>query len=212
MRAVEFAFRYVHERLGMLTDVDRHWQSIEDAYTAEGRFYHDLDHIEEMVVWLWLNYEDVNDWMDTHVWILWAAIYHDFIDPKADAAVRRSANRSAADLFYALPDGTPYEVEFRRTLVKWTNEAIMTTDKHITDNKLYQYLVDADLRRFTCEDNKHADQIRLEYPEHSDAKFNKGREAILEFYKARDPFFYTCNDSHLAIQNIERQLAELRQG
>lgn len=211
MRAIEFIFRYVHDGMGLLTNVDREWKRVEEAYSDPSRVYHNLDHIEEMCIWLFMNYEDENDWIDTHLWILWAAIYHDIIDTKAEKAERRSANLSAANLFYGLPDDSPYDIAFRKKVVKWTSDAILATETHQTDNPLHQYLVDADLLRFSHDFDMYSDQIRQEYKEHGDTVFNRGRKAVLEKFAARNPFYYHCSDqlNQKALNNINKAIKEL---
>ncbi len=194
--SVQTIYRDTHFALNLETSWEEAWDDLVEVYSHPGRVYHDFSHIEEMVLWLWANYP-----VDASIWaILYAAFYHDYVDTKSKTAEFDSA-AIAAD---KMSNGA-----FNPTDVRLVAEAIMATATHQSDDVRIQYLIDADLLRFTCEDNRYADQIREEYAEHPDEAFNNGREGILEHFGARDPFFYHAEGSEAALANIARQLAEL---
>lgn len=184
------------------------WDELVCAYSEEYRHYHNLDHIEEVVCFLNTNYP----YQETKDLILFAGFYHDFYNTKDKLAEELSALHGYT--VYAAAAG--YNVEddqldqFLRN-GQFIHAAIMATKTHETEILEYQYLVDADLQRFRAEDNIYADQIRLEYAEHSDEVFNAGRPIVLNRFLNREPFFYNCGETENmeAKANIQRQLDEL---
>jgi predicted metal-dependent HD superfamily phosphohydrolase len=192
----EVTYRSLHRQFEIHDySADEGWGDIYGAYSEPGRVYHNLDHIDEMILWLAHNAPE-----EHRHWLMWAAIYHDFIDPKADDAVLLSAVTGIGALGNtdAFHEGS-----------KLVFDGIMGTDGHKSDDPFVQWVIDADLQRFRCPDDRYADQIRLEYLEVPDEAFNIGRKAILESFRDRDPIFYYSDGADEVITNIDRQLREL---
>lgn len=187
------------------------WSYLVDAYTEDYRVYHNLDHIEEMVTYLDIYYP----YDETKDLILFAAFFHDFHNTKDPLAEELSAQWATtyflgSAYYNTIHTTEEQENDLMREAV-FIHGAIMATKTHETNVAEWQWLVDADLQRFMATDNRYADQIREEYSEHSDEKFNAGRPVVLKRFLNREPFFYHGSEAEnqAAKENIQRQLDEL---
>ncbi len=208
MRAIQLIYRQLHLECGLTNDIDEGWDEVIKPYLNPTLFYHNIDHIEEVCIWLLENMTVPDD--EHHCGLLWAGLFHDWVDPREKDAESKSARAMLDYLGKNMSDSLPYLVAFKNKTLDIATSAIMSTITHKSDNIFDQWMIDADLMRFICHDDRFAIQIRKEYPNTPDDVFNFHRERILKEYLARDPFFYHMsylNDT--AKENIERQLAEL---
>jgi predicted metal-dependent HD superfamily phosphohydrolase len=208
VRAITLIYRLLHRDTGLVTPLDEEWNFVQRTYLNGSLFYHNIDHIEEVCAWLMEN-ADV-DHEEEYLGLLWGGLFHDWVDPRKKLAEVRSAAALVDFLDEAMVEGKPWSRTSKIKIIEVAADAIIATQSHVTDDPVSQWLVDADLLRFTCEDNRYAHQIRQEYPDTPDDVFNFHRERILKQYLARDPFFYHVPElDDLAKANIQRQLAEL---
>lgn len=162
------------------------WARIYNAYNDPSRYYHNMNHIHEMLVMLSeLVFYKVDE---EDYWILvLAIIYHDFYNG-VDAAEKKSAFEAV--LFYYTKARKP-TMENGELL----RETILATKDHQSDDTRIQWVIDFDLYRLTYPEEMWTPAIRMEYPQHSDEIFNKGRAAILQKFYNRTPFFYHLGNS-----------------
>lgn len=176
------------------------WATVERAYSREDRFYHNLDHIREMLEWF-DNHPDIAG-MDAPLYniIRYSIIMHDFYCGGRDAE-KRSAQHAIQILFLSSKNLSMSDVRYQMNHI-W--EMIEATAYHLDDVKRYgslmrnvhvKWILDADLIRFLDPDwRKHADNIRKEYAAHPDDKFNAGRRHVLENFLKLEPFYFTLSD------------------
>lgn len=208
MRAIELIYRQMHMECGLTCSMDDGYKFVSEPYLNPTLFYHNLDHIEEVCVWLLENMKVVYD--EQHCGLLWAGMFHDWVDPRNNNAEQLSANNMAGFLENHMPNNTAIQRVFKEKVINIAYSAIMATETHKSDDIYDQWMIDADLIRFTCPDDRFAALIRKEYPETPDDIFDFHREHILKEFLARDPFFYhTPQLDVLAKQNIELQLTAL---
>ena len=185
------------------------YEKVYAYYDTGDRFYHNFDHIEEMVVLL-----SQQKWGPGQTFSMWqtvfAAFMHDAYDPKHPDAERLSADL-AEEVFANIPvvlHSTEYDAFIRNV-----RNMILCTANHQAETVAEHRLVDADLMRFCVGPwEKWAQQIREEYNEHSDEKFDAGRKIVLERFFSRRPFYSMHTeglDDFKAYTNIKAQLAEL---
>lgn len=189
-------------------DCERFWRILKAQYSSSGyRVYHDLRHVEEVAMFL----DERYPFDETKDLIIFAGFLHDFYNTKDPLAEELSAT-AAAMMYLEVADADQLLSDDQAIRnANFIHGAIMATKTHVTEVPGYQYLVDADLQRFLATDNTYADQIREEYKEHTDEKFNAGRPVVLERFKSREPFFYhgTEVENEAAYANIQRQLDEI---
>lgn len=203
---LEKRYEWTWYELGLETDWRPHWLKLVDAYSASGRVYHDLRHVFEMVEWL-CKYAPYTSTL--LALLLWSAFYHDYENPKSLSAEEDSAARAMEIYFVNI---CAEHVKSGASLVggQVIQNCILGTKGHVSHNTLVQWVIDADLQRFRCQDDRYALMIREEYAEHPDSVFNPGRIAVLEKYAARTPFFYHSDGEDEAAKSIQRQLQEAR--
>jgi predicted metal-dependent HD superfamily phosphohydrolase len=190
------------------------YDKIVDRYTGPNRFYHDLNHIEEGVLYLY----EFPHWPKgvtgerMKFTAILAFFYHDFVDPIATAAEIKSALAMQTEVYEwvdCLVGNDAYNRAIGMVDIAYT--AICDTETHISDSMVGKMVVDADLMRFVEGDWRvWAEQIRKEYAHHPDELFNPGRRIVLEHFRSRSPFFYFVQHRDCdAYRKIDEQLAEL---
>lgn len=204
--SVEAAFYEAARFFGYPNDylLDYEWLRIHQAYNHPSRYYHNMNHVYEMLLMLDEHLGDLDVISENNYYVLMLAIiYHDFYNGVKDAE-----NKSAfeATIYYYLKAKKP-TMENGELL----GEAIRATQDHQSDNILIQWLIDFDLYRLTCPGDVWSPAIRLEYPQHSDKIFNAGRKAILEKFYNREPIFYHLGykDNLKAYNSLFDQIREL---
>lgn len=202
---LEERYSWTWTELGLQDNYKPQWEALAAAYAGKSRIYHDLMHIFEMVDWLWHNAPYNGDLMAL---LLWAAFYHDYENTKSKTAEEDSAVR-ALSVYYAFMPDTQILLGHALIGAQVIQRCILGTKGHESDNEIVQWLIDADLQRFRCPDERYADMIRQEYSEHPDEAFNAGRKIILEKYANRKPFFYHSEGEAEALASINKQLRNI---
>ncbi len=183
------------------------WRGLELAYGADGRFYHNLTHIQHALDIAEQLQEVATDFTAVRL-ALW---FHDVVyDP------RRSDNeaQSAAYAVQVLqPLGVPAEILGKVT------DLILATKSHEAPNADPNAFVvlDADLAILSAppaQYDAYARAIRQEYSFVPEAQYRAGRTAVLQKFLARSPFYFTewmqeRRDAAVT-QNISRELDRLQ--
>lgn len=182
------------------------WHKLAVAYSANGRFYHNLIHIQHM-----LTIADQLQNVATEFTAVQLAIwFHDIVyDP------RRSDNeaQSAVVAEQALrPLGVP------AVTLSLVSDLILATKSHETAvaNPNCFVMLDADLAIFSApaeQYDAYAQAIRQEYSFVADEAYRAGRTAVLRRLLARSPFYFTVwmrkRGETAVTQNITRELNQL---
>jgi len=178
-------------------------------YEAEDRFYHDTEHIREVLAQVFMGSMDLPDNQRTALAL--AAVWHDVV---YDSRAPKGQNELMS-VGYALGIGEWIGVE--PYVLNMVKRLILLTIDHKTDESdhLGQLLIDADLSRFAADWPdfvKHNEDIRAEYDWVSDEDWLAGRAAVLEKYLWRTPFYYLAHErtSQRAQLNLVRAISELK--
>jgi predicted metal-dependent HD superfamily phosphohydrolase len=191
-----------------VSDLARFWPTwlddelrvrLEAAY-AEGRGYHDLRHLSEVL-------EHVDELMaaddPAREAVLLAAWFHDSVYDGRSDDEERSAHLAEESL-----GGSPLAAEVAR-LVRVTAD-----HRPATDDVAGQVLCDADLAILAAGPERYASYVqgvRAEYAHVSDADFALGRALVLRDLLAKPTLFHTATARNrweaAARANIERELS-----
>lgn len=180
-------------------------------YNDLSRSYHNLDHVEEMVLYLY----DYPGWPLTAIGqrekftAIAAAFFHDYVDPRSPEAELLSAEACLREM---MSWGIVKPTTHLMVIATNASKAILTTKDHVGYSVVEQMLIDADLQRFVTGDWRvWANQIRLEYADVPEALFNEGRLAVLERFRSRSPFFYLAQHQDCeAYRRLDEQIAECK--
>ena len=182
------------------------WRELAAAYGADGRFYHNLTHIEHTLDVAEQLREVAVDFTAVQL-ALW---FHDVVyDP------RRSDNE-AESAAYAVrvlrPFGVPDDL-----LAKVTTLILATQMHEATNDPDMWVVLDADLsilRAPPAQYDAYAQAIRQEYRFVPEEAYMAGRTAVLQKFLARKPFYLTAWMRELrdtaVYQNLSRELAKLK--
>lgn len=181
------------------------FESLVVRYGENGRFYHNLHHIESVLDHI----QPLLDRSENRVALQLAAWFHDVIydaqrhDNEAQSVVY--ARRVLTDL--KLPEAVICEVERLIMLTAGHKTAVSDEDGHI--------LLDADLAILAAEPGEYdvyAQAIRQEYVHVPDEAYREGRAQVLRSFGER-PFLYYLPEHQSwklkARANIQRELASL---
>lgn len=178
------------------------WQEIEKQYSEKGRHYHNLLHLEKMI----LELETVKDRISDFDEVLFSVFYHDVI---YDASSKSNEEKSAA---YAIP---------RLQKLKVSPDSVSKIQDQITATKAHQkandndtnYLLDADLSVLGKDLETYLDysrRIRKEYSIYPDLLYKPGRKKVLKHFLKLDGIFKTeefrAQYETQAIKNIKAEL------
>ncbi len=197
----ELAGRYTQDQ-----DLIRErWQDLEVYYTGPHRFYHNLDHIQELLQLAAENREKFSRYDE----ILFAIFYHDAVyDVNSTHNEEKSAQLAKLSL---------ENFDLTREQLDFIPEAILATKKHEqhSDPDINLFL-DLDLHILASDWQKYDQyrhQIRKEYSLFPDLFYKPGRKKILQqilnhprIYKTAG--FYQLHEE-AARKNLQRELSYL---
>jgi predicted metal-dependent HD superfamily phosphohydrolase len=200
---LESAWSLIADTFDIDEELSREWlQQVIHRYSEPHRFYHTLDHIDEMCHTLNLFRRYMED--DKFSELLIAAIFHDFIyeaGSKSNETLSAAAARTFCGVFHG--DGPNADD---------VAGMIMETVHHDPDPRNFRAcaLVDADLLRFASERSSYHDYcIRQEFIAVDTFLYLSGRITFLTEFQKRKPFFYTDEleiNTAAALANIQSQL------
>jgi len=159
------------------------------AYSSEGRFYHTLAHVGQVLgVAKFLSESgDCHFGSDSHLALLLAAWFHDVVyDPRRD-------DNEAQSVVWMKKALRPFGIPV--LILEETVNLILATRNHIAspDHLSTQILLDADLSILGAPPEiyrQYAVAIRQEYNFVSDNAYRSGRRAVLERFLARPQIFH----------------------
>lgn len=159
------------------------WDDIEKQYTSQKRHYHNLQHLENMLVQLETCKEQITDW-DT---LLFSLFYHDII---YKVTSKENEDKSALVAIKALSS-----IGYPKEKVKLCAEQILATKNHelSTDNDTNLF-TDADLSILGSEWEiylEYSRQVGKEYAIYPDFMYNPGRKKALQHFLGMEYIFKT---------------------
>lgn len=182
------------------------WNELEKCYGAKGRFYHNLNHLEEMIVEL----NPVQHKIQDRDSLLLSVFYHDII-----------YNPTAADNEEKSADGAREQLEklhIPAEKIHTISKQIIATKTHKNSNDTdTDLLLDADLCILGKPWEKYllySLQIRKEYAVYPDTIYKQGRKKALahllhlkEIFKTE---FFKNQYEHQARENMLQEIAGLQ--
>ncbi|MFP9099086.1 hypothetical protein ACLI09_08530 [Flavobacterium sp. RHBU_24] len=159
------------------------WQELEKAYSAKGRHYHNLTHLENMYAELIGVKHEIADW-DT---LMLSLFYHDAV---YNASKKDNEEKSAALAIKRLA-----EIQYPENKKQLCFEQIMATKRHdLSSDADTNYLIDADLAILgTSLESylQYSKNIRNEYSIYPDFLYNPGRKKALAHFLDMEYIFKT---------------------
>jgi len=179
------------------------WSEIEKRYSGKKRFYHNLTHLEHMLLELKFIKEQAVD-LDS---ILFSVYYHDIV---YDASKSNNEEESAKFLEKALRNTSFEKVE------ECKNQIIATQKHENSDDMDVNILLDIDmaiLGQSWDVYEAYCQKIRKEYSIYPDFLYKKGRKKALKSFLEQKRIFKTdfFNEKYenTARENISKELATL---
>ncbi|MFT3825489.1 MAG: hypothetical protein QM731_16340 [Chitinophagaceae bacterium] len=182
------------------------WQEIETAYTAKGRHYHTLLHLENLFTQL---NQVKNSIADTDA-VLFALFYHDIV---YNVSKQNNEEKSAL-----LAEETLTKIGVQEQVIQYCKEHILATKQHsISSNADTNLFTDADLSILGQETetyNTYVKQIRKEYTIYPDFLYKPGRKKVLQHFLSMPAIYKTNHFKALYEQqakaNMEQELQLLQ--
>jgi predicted metal-dependent HD superfamily phosphohydrolase len=182
------------------------WLDLATAYGADGRFYHNLNHIQQ----LFHIADQLQDVATDFRAVQLAIWFHDIVyDPRQSDNEAQSA---ATAVRLLRPLGV---LQATLTTVSNLILATQTHDANVTDPNTF-VILDADLAILAAPPEQYdayARAIRQEYSFVPQAAYKKGRTAVLRRFLARSPFYFTewmrAWGETAVQQNLTRELYRL---
>ncbi len=169
------------QKIGFDQDkIIKEWFFLQKSYQEKKRFYHNLNHIEDMLS----SFSSYKAQIDKPEEILFALFYHDII---YKATSNKNELKSAQYALKILPHNISMNKDF-------IFEAIISTQKHLSENFSIQWLLDFDLKILGSDSEIYEDyvqQIRKEYAIYPDFLYKPGRKKALEHFLYRDQIYFT---------------------
>lgn len=185
--------------------IENLWLKIEKKHSEKGRFYHNLDHLENM----FLELEAVKDQILNYAAITFSVFYHDII---YGATSRANEEKSAEFAVSRLE-----ELNTDQAIIKEVFEQILATKTHqISNHHDTNYLLDADLSVLGKDPETYRDytkKIRKEYSFYPDLLYKPGRKKVLQHFLELESIFKTdyfkSKYEKQAKENIQSELNNL---
>lgn len=181
-----------------------YWKEIEQSYSQKSRKYHNLIHLENMI----LELEEVKDKISDYDVLLFSVFYHDII---YKATSKDNEEKSAEIAKIRLEKlNIPNE-----KIAKIYNQILATKSHKKSENSDTNFLLDADLtilgQDWKIYEN-YTQQIRKEYSIYPDFIYKPGRKKVLIHFLEFDEIFKTDyfkeKYEKKARENIKRELSE----
>ncbi len=162
---------------------DELWIEIEKNYSHKNRYYHNLEHLENLWIQLNLVKSDIKDWNT----ILFTLFYHDVVyNALKNNNEERSADFACARL---------QKLSVPETIIENCIEQILATKKHLfsADGDTNIFL-DADLSILGADWETYLNytkQIRKEYAIYPDLIYKPGRRKVLQHFLQMERIYKT---------------------
>lgn len=188
--------------------IDKLWNEIEEFYSQDWRFYHNLEHLSHMLTL----FEEFSYLVKDKNAVLFSIFYHDFYYfPKRNDNEKRSAEKLSEVLL---------EINIPKKFVEKCKNFILYTQNHseiynFGDTDLLLFL-DLDLAILGSEPNKYqiyVQNIRKEYSHVNEIDFRSARHNFAEKMLANQPIFKTNEIAEIfenqAIKNLSSEINKI---
>ncbi|HLV45434.1 MAG TPA: hypothetical protein VKY32_00175 [Flavobacterium sp.] len=163
--------------------IEELWTEIEKNYSNPKRYYHTLQHLENIFIQLTEIKSEIQDW-DT---ILFTLYYHDIV---YNTAKSDNEEKSAV-----LAKKRLQQIHVQQEKIAFCVQQILATKSHIqTTNSDTNYFTDADLSILGQEWETYLSylkNIKKEYAIYPDKIYNAGRKKVLKHFLNMDRIFKT---------------------
>jgi len=182
-----------------------YWQEIERSYSQKSRKYHNLAHLENMI----LELENVKDEISDFDVLLFSVFYHDIVYKTTS---KDNEEKSAEITKKRLEKiNIPNE-----RIIKIYNQILATKSHEKSDNSDTNFLLDADLailgKDWKVYEN-YIHQIRKEYSIYPDFLYKPGRKKVLTHFLEFEEIFKTDyfkeKYEKMARENIQKEISML---
>ncbi|MGN6490714.1 MAG: HD domain-containing protein [Agriterribacter sp.] len=181
------------------------WSEIEKQYTQPKRFYHTLDHLENLLAQL----QPVRDQVDSWTSIVFATCYHDIV---YNVLKKNNEEKSAA-----LAQKRLIQLQVPEPVIECTVGLILATESHrLHQQNDINLFTDADLSVLGSDWNTYelySRQIRKEYGIYPDIVYKPGRRKVLLYFLELNNIYKTAffagRYERQARLNLRRELEEL---
>lgn len=182
-----------------------YWQEIEKSYSQKSRKYHNLLHLENMI----LELENAKDEISDYDVMLFSVFYHDIIYK----ATSKDNEEKSAEFAKIRLEKLNISTE---KIAKVYNQILATKSHKTSDDSDTNFLLDADLAILGKDWNvyeNYVHQIRKEYSIYPDFLYNPGRKKVLTHFLEFDEIFKTDyfkeKYEKMARENIKREISIL---
>lgn len=182
-----------------------YWKEIEQSYSQKSRQYHNLTHLENMI----LELENVKDKISDYDSILFSIFYHDIIY-KATSKDNEEKSAELAKLRLEKLNIPEEKIE------KIYNQILTTKSHSKNEDSDTNFLLDADLailgQDWKIYEN-YTQQIRKEYSIYPDFMYKPGRKKVLihflEFEEIFKTDYFKEKYEDKARENIQKEISML---
>lgn len=181
------------------------WKEIEHYYSDKKRYYHNLQHLDNLFNELKEVKSEINNW-DA---VVFALFYHDII-----YRAHRKDNEEQSAL---LASKCLEQLNCGASLIKQVSKLILATKAHqLSDDTDVNLFTDADLSILGYDEkvyNHYCSMVRKEYSIYPDILYKPGRKKALQHFLGMDRIFKTYHFYHkyeaAAKKNLEHELTLL---
>ena len=184
------------------SDANKLWEEIEKAYTDKHRHYHNLSHLESLLIQLDQVKTKIEEW-DT---VLFTLFYHDIVyNPLANDNEEQSA---------IIAEKRMRALRIPLNTIENCRAQILATKSHqVSASADTNYFTDADLSILGADweqYQQYARNVRQEYAIYPDLVYNPGRKNVLTHFLQMDrlyktPYFYTKLEERARL-NLKQEL------
>lgn len=188
------------------TQIDTIWSEICNHYSSSDRHYHNLSHLENLLIHLTAVKYKIKKWPA----VVFALVFHDVIyNPQKQNNEEKSAQMAENKLT---------ELGIGERVISSCSQIILATKHHDnSDDSDTNIFIDADLSILGSkpEDYKqYSRNIRKEYAFYTDSDYNKGRLKLLQQFFERKKIYKSDYFSQKfevkARENIKNEIRELQ--
>lgn len=190
------------------TKIELLFSELKEMYEQEGRYYHNLKHIERMLSFLERRIDRIEDWVSIQLAVWFHDCIYDIHDSKSEERSADFARKRLSDLGAS------------EDLVEKVADLILLTKKHEITTKYFNYdtkiFLDSDLISLGGsfeEYSKIFERIKKEYSEIPSEVFKNGRRVFLKSILSKPKIFYTdemfVEFEQDARRNLEKELVNL---
>ena len=177
---------------------DHYWKEITDAYSSTNRYYHNLDHLNNLYQQLLPVKEKIHHWPV----ILFSIAYHDIIyNPRKKDNEAKSADVAVERL---------QSIKLNTERITDCKQQILATACHqFSNNSDVNYFTDADLSILGAPLSSYLDYaaaIRKEYKMYPGFLYKPGRIKVLNYFLSLDRIFKTDHFHTLYEEQARRNL------